>query len=151
MSCVDGQRYNKMVARVGEGPPSPAGLIKTTFHRHVDALLSRSHTSPSIRLSMGISNNGGGAVKKGGYDFLFLSLIQTHIHSHIYTHMHTHTHTPSHTWKHTQTCIPRNTKKISLWAMQRITYSIGCNKSPATHFFFDKIFIFNWNNLKLKY
>merc|ERR1712212_808922 len=28
---------------------------------------------------------------------------------------------------------------------------IGCNKSPATHYFFDEIFIFNSNNLKLKY
>ena len=28
---------------------------------------------------------------------------------------------------------------------------IGCNKSPATHYFFDEIFIFNWNDLKLKY
>ena len=43
---------------------------------------------------------GGGAVKKEGYDFLFLSLplslSYTHTYTHIYIHTCTHTHTHAH-------------------------------------------------------
>ena len=45
----------------------------------------------------------------------------------------------------------RDTKRLlEINVYSNISLTIGCNKSPTTHFFFDKIFIFNWNNLKLK-
>ena len=126
MSCVDGRRYNKMVARVGKGPPSPAGSIKTTFHRRVE----HRHRCPTFKVTHisidkivdGNIQQWRGGGKKGRIWFsLSLSHTNTHTLTYIYTHAHTHTHSHTPTWKHTQTCIPRNTKKISLWAMQHIT------------------------------
>ena len=112
MSCGDGRQYYRMVARFGEGPPSPAGLIKTTFHCRVEhwhrcPTFKVTHISIDKTVDGNIQQWRGGGKKGRIWFSLSLSHTNTHTLTYIYTHAHTHTHPHESIHKHAFLEIPK--------------------------------------------